>query len=242
MLAAIIRSNRYTGILCAQAAICQPNAAKERQLKSPKPLRTIRKSRVGIYAGAFDPVHAGHVAFALQAAAAAQLDQVIFMPERRPRYKPGVEHYAHRMAMVRRALAPHPRLAVMEMVDKNYSVMRTLPHLKSLFPDRELVFLMGSDSALTIPAWPGAGRLLECCELVVGVRAEHKFAQIDQTIRDWPVLPTGLKIIDSYAPDISSSRIRQALRENRYTRGLLTSVQRYARSEWLYVSAVSHTG
>ena len=211
-------------------------------MRSPKLLRAVRKQRVGIYAGAFDPVHAGHVAFALQAAAAAKLDQIIFLPERRPRYKPGVEHYAHRMAMIRRALAPHPRLAVMEMVDKNYSVMRTLPQLKSLFPDVDLVFLMGSDSALTIPAWPGAGRLLACCELVVGVRAEHEFTYIDQTIRSWPVLPCSLKVIDSYAPDISSSRIRQALRENHYTKGLLSSVQRYARSEWLYVSAVSHTG
>jgi nicotinate-nucleotide adenylyltransferase len=198
--------------------------------------RRIARPRIGIYAGAFDPVHAGHVAFALQSLQAARLDRIIFLPERRPRFKPGVEHYAHRVAMLGKALRPHPDLAVMEMVDRHYSVQRTLPQLEALFPNSQLVLLMGSDAALSVPGWQYAGRLLQSCELVVGVRSAHQHDAIEALIRGWEIVPASLTVVDSYAPDVSSAHIRQALRTDKYAKGLLASVRRYARQEWLYVS------
>jgi nicotinic acid mononucleotide adenylyltransferase len=75
-----------------------------------------KQSRIGIYAGTFDPVHAGHVSFALHAMTVAQLDEVYFLPERLPRYKPGAAHFAHRVAMLKRAVKPHPDLQIIELV------------------------------------------------------------------------------------------------------------------------------
>ena len=197
--------------------------------------------RIGLYAGAFDPVHSGHVAFALQALEAGNLDEVVFMPERRPRGKPGVEHYAHRVVMLKKALRPHPRLAVMETVDRHYTVARTLPQLRQLYRGARLVFLLGSDAVLSLPNWPHAGRLLRDCELIVGVRSEHQHEEVAAAIENWDIRPAGLRIVDSFAPDVSSERIRHALRENIYTKGLLDSVSGYARQEWLYVSPSSIT-
>jgi cytidyltransferase-like protein len=69
------------------------------------------QSRIGIYSGTFDPVHAGHMAFALQAMQEAKLDRLYFLPERRPRYKQGVEHFAHRVAMLERAILKNQALS-----------------------------------------------------------------------------------------------------------------------------------
>src|SRR5262249_6224728 len=102
-------------------------------------------SRIGIYAGTFDPVHSGHGAFALEAIEASRLDEIYFLPERQPRGKQQVEHFGHRTGMLERALKPHPRLKVMELVDANFSVRRTLPQLRRRFAGSELVFLFGSD-------------------------------------------------------------------------------------------------
>src|ERR1700712_538230 len=102
-------------------------------------------SRIGIYAGTFHPVHAGHITFALQALEAAQLDMVYFMPERRPRHKQQVEHFAHRVAMITRAAKPYQYFDVLEFVDVNFSIERTLPALQQRFAGDELVFLFGSD-------------------------------------------------------------------------------------------------
>lgn len=195
-----------------------------------------KKLRIGIYAGAFDPVHAGHVAFALQALKAARLDQVVFLPERRPRTKPGVEHFAHRVAMLKAALAPHPDLAVMELVDKHFTVKRALPAIERVFPSAELVLLMGSDAALTMPRWTHANQLLKRSELVIGVRSHHQHKEVAKDISGWVVQPKSVVIFDSFAPHISSSKIRHALRTNNHSEGLLRSVHRYARREWLYVS------
>ncbi|MDB5184927.1 MAG: Cytidyltransferase-related protein [Candidatus Saccharibacteria bacterium] len=192
--------------------------------------------RIGIYAGTFDPVHAGHISFALQAMEAAQLDWIYFMPERRPRHKPGVEHYAHRVAMITRAAQPHPKFRVLELVDISFSVDRTLPKLLQKFPKAQLVFLFGSDVIAMLPQWPHVRRLLEMSELVIGVRAEADAAQLQQQISDWTYQPIAVTMFPSFASDISSSQIRAGLRDQKPVKGLLHSVARYSNRHWLYVS------
>ena len=196
------------------------------------------KRRIGIFAGAFDPVHVGHVAFALQALEQAGLDEVVFLPERRPRLqadRPEAEHYAHRVAMIRRALRPYRRLRVIETTGKNFTVARTLPMLQSVFTGDTLVMLVGSDVALTMPDWQHAGRLLAATETVIGVRSEHSIADIEAHAQAWQPAPHGLIVLPSYASDVTSSRVREALRRGTHADGILDSVRRYARREWLYV-------
>jgi nicotinate-nucleotide adenylyltransferase len=192
-------------------------------------------SRIGIYAGTFDPVHAGHIAFALQAMQAAELDRVYFLPERRPRAKAQVEHFAHRVAMVRQAIKPHPQFGVLEFVDMNFSIGRTLPKLKKQFEKDELVFLFGSDVVGGIPQWPHATHLLKE-EFVIAVRGGQNRAGIKRTVAAWQPEPRAVTIFDSYAPAVSSGKIREALRRGKPASGSLKSVERYSDHHWLYVS------
>lgn len=192
--------------------------------------------RIGIYSGSFDPVHAGHISFALQAIEAAKLDELYFLPERRPRYKTGVEHFAHRTAMLKRACKPYKRFHVLELEDISFTVGRTLPRLAKKFPGSQLVFLLGSDAATNLPEWPEAESLLKACELIIGVRGGDTREAVQQQIDSWLVKPKGLYVFESYAADVSSSQVRDALRARRYVHGLLTSVARYANRNWLYIS------
>lgn len=192
--------------------------------------------RIGIYSGVFDPVHAGHIGFALQAMEKAGLDKVYFLPERRPRHKQGVEHFGHRVAMLKRATRPHPKLDILELEDTSFTMERTLPRLQKRFSGHQLVFLFGSDAVQELPNWPKAENLLKTSELVVGVRSESALEHIRQDIQGWPAKPQQLCIFESYAPDISSGKVREALRRRTYARGLLLSVARYANRNWLYIS------
>lgn len=196
----------------------------------------IQKPRIGIYAGTFNPVHAGHIAFALQAATAAALDAVYFLPERRPRAKQQVEHFAHRVAMLKRALRPYREFHVLEMVDVSFSVERTLPQLKQRFKDSELVFLFGSDVVPQIADWPHADRLLEGSELVIGLRNQAARQDIHRLVEDWQAIPKAVTVFVSHAPDVSSGKVREALRRRQAAKGLLSSVERYSDRNWLYVS------
>jgi len=196
----------------------------------------LKHRRIGIYAGTFDPIHAGHLAFALQAIKAAELDEVHFLPERKPRDKQGVEHFGHRVAMLNRAVRPHPQFGVIELVDVSFTVQRTLTTLQKQFPKDQLVFLMGSDVAAALPTWPHTDKLLKSCELVIGIRNTHELEVVQQEIDSWPTKPLAATVFISYAPEVTSSKVRHALRTGEPTTGLLRSVAKYSNKHWLYVS------
>jgi nicotinate-nucleotide adenylyltransferase len=196
----------------------------------------LKTRRIGIYAGTFNPVHAGHVAFALQAIETAKLDMVYFLPERQPRHKTGVEHFAHRVAMLKRAAQPHPRFGVLELTDVNFTPERTMPKLRQKFGRSQLIFLFGSDVISGLNDWPKVDRLLMESELVIGLRDQSEQQVVDQQIAACATQPKAVTIFSSYAPDVSSGRVREALRRRVHTQGLLASVRRYSDHNWLYVS------
>jgi nicotinate-nucleotide adenylyltransferase len=200
------------------------------------------QQRIGIYAGTFNPVHAGHIAFALQAMERGRLDRLYFLPERRPRHKKGVEHFGHRVAMLKKAALPHPKFKVLELDDVSFTVVRTLPKLRAQFPADQLVFLFGSDAIGDLPTWPQAERLLRQVELVIGCRNQDDAASTRAVITGWPLEPRSYMIFDSYAPDVSSGRVRAALQRRQSVRGLLKSVEHYSNHNWLYISLAEAAG
>ncbi len=213
----------------------KPQLDKRSRIFDGAPRKAVGLSRVGIYAGTFNPVHSGHIAFALQALKLAKLDAVYFIVEQQPRHKNGVEHQGHRIAMLRRALLPHPQLDILELPDRHFTVTRTLPRLHQKLPGAQLVFLMGSDVVRYLAEWKAVDRLLASCELFIGRRAGDSeksiFAALDKTT----VESSKVYIIESYAKSISSSTIRRALRDNLPAHGLLQSVYKYVKREWLYL-------
>lgn len=195
-----------------------------------------KPTRIGIYSGTFNPVHAGHIAFALQAMQAAKLDKLYFLPERRPRSKKHVEHFGHRVAMLKQAAKPYPTFDVLELDDVSFSVKRTLPRLEITFPDSQLVFLIGSDVAEHMGQWPQLDRLFATSEILVGIRDMHDAEHLQKIIAGWAVKPLDTRVIESHAAAVSSKKVREALQAKGTTAGLLTSVAKYSNSNWLYIS------
>jgi len=191
--------------------------------------------RIGVYSGTFNPIHLGHISFALQALREANLDRVYFMPERHRSTKQDVAHFGHRVAMIKRAIMPHAKLSIIESHEISFSVNKTLPKLQARFKNDQLVFLFGSDSLVGMSQWPQINSLLLVSELVVGIR-EGDQSRIGGLINQLPIQPQAKHIIDSYAPSVSSSKIRHALRNQAETEGILSSVRRYSNQNWLYIS------
>jgi nicotinate-nucleotide adenylyltransferase len=206
-------------------------------MRNPERVSHVR--RIGIYAGTFNPVHAGHITFALQAIAEANLDEVIFLPERQPRFKDEIEHFGHRVAMLNRAVRPHRKLNVLELTDRQFTVKRTIPQLKRRFPSAQLVFLVGSDVLNQLPQWPDVEQLLQISELVVGVRGERSLTVVENQVQGLPAAPQKSLVLRSQVAAASSRQVRSALRRRISAVGCLPSVQRYAAQNWLYVSVIS---
>src|SRR5258708_5333861 len=143
--------------------------------------------KIGIFAGSFDPVHKGHIEFALAALKEAKLDKVYFLVEARPRYKTGITHLAHRLAMLKLAINSQKSLAILDFPDRQFSVAKTLPRLNHKFPSDELFLICGSDVLIHLPEWPLAISLLKRINLIIGIRQSSTKSETDLLVEKLPL-------------------------------------------------------
>ena len=192
--------------------------------------------RIGIFSGTFDPVHKGHIALALQAIEQAGLELVYFMPEARPRRKEGTTHYGHRTALIEIAIKPYKKLRVLEVPDKQFSVTKTMPRLKSMFKEDRLLIIVGSDIAAYLAdakQWPNASVLLKDFGVIVGLRGDATDKQIREKLEP---LVDELHIITTDKKHASSSKIRRAVAGYAYHEDSLQGTKGYISRNWLYHS------
>jgi len=192
-------------------------------------------SNIGIYSGVFDPIHNGHVAFALAAIKQAKLDEVYFLIEAKPRRKIGVTHLAHRIAMVKLAIEDNRALKVLDLPDKQFSVGKTLPRLRQHFPQDKLFFLAGSDMLEHMHEWQLIDKMFKNLELIVGVRQQSLPAEVNALLKQLPTQPPAI-IVNSPEPKLSSATIRQTLLNGKRPNGLKPKVLTYIKEQWLYAS------
>lgn len=127
--------------------------------------------RLGLYGGSFDPVHRGHVEPVREALEELALDRVIYLPTAHPPHK--AEHELtspfHRYVMVELALLDDVRLVVSpyELVEGVSYTVETLRHYRSLDPEAELFFLLGSDAFADLETWREWRELAGLARLVV---------------------------------------------------------------------------
>jgi len=200
--------------------------------------------RVGIYSGAFDPVHDGHTTFALEAALAASLDKVFFLVEPRPRYKQGVKAHEHRVAMVQLAIKEYPGLSSIIVDQPEFSVLETWPVLQRRFKGAELSMLMGEDIFARLAKWPRVDSLITSAEFIVGLRtspgaeATEHLKMIAQT----RALQLNYQVFQPSAPKFNSTDIRSSLRQGKIPAGLNRAVAAYISANQLYSSEYANPG
>lgn len=168
--------------------------------------------KIGILPGTFDPVHAGHIDFALAALAACQLDRVVLLPETTPRDKTAVAGLAERVAMLKLAINVDSRLEVVVLKSSPFTAEQTLPELRQLYPGDELTLLLGSDVAYgLVQKWPGLEVLLKEMRLAVGLRIGDQKQEIEDILADlsqqWHLAPRNLCIL-SPRPQVASTKVR----------------------------------
>jgi nicotinate-nucleotide adenylyltransferase len=112
---------------------------------------------LGIFGGTFDPVHYGHLRAAAEVRDALDLMELRLVPARDPPHRgtPSATA-AHRVEMLKLALAEFPQLAIdtreIDRIGKSYTV-DTLRELRNEQPDRPLVLVVGADAFAGLPQW-----------------------------------------------------------------------------------------
>lgn len=166
--------------------------------------------KIIIFGGSFNPVHNEHVAMLREAVISVGAQKVIVMPTAVSPHKRAKISAppADRMAMCRLAFGDVAEVSPYE-VDKggtSFSYI-TCEHLKHLYPEDELFFLMGADMFAYFPEWVYPERILSCVTLAVCARegsasvgsAQRKFAEL---------FGRQAQVISYMGAAVSSTRVR----------------------------------
>jgi nicotinate-nucleotide adenylyltransferase len=221
------------------------------------------KKRIGLLGGTFDPVHKGHLSIACQAAEEAELDQVLFIPAADPPHKaaPGASYW-HRVALLETALgrsslsgSAQDRFAISlleaELPFPSYTV-DTLFELKKRLLNPSCYFIIGADSLLDLHRWYQYQKLLSLTNFIVLSRSGISLATMQAAIERLPgffspdlsvsqpqrwLRSDGaevLLLVNRLKGDISSTMIREELRQGRVTEDVDRRVREYIALEGLY--------
>jgi nicotinate-nucleotide adenylyltransferase len=195
--------------------------------------------RIGVFGGAFDPVHFGHLVLAEQCREQGRLDRVLFVPTARPPHKPHPgARFDQRVEMLALALAGNPVFQIDE-IEKDregpsYTV-DTLAELRRRRPGDDFWLLAGGDVVRDLHGWYEPRRLLETAGLLVMARPVTPTPDSAELAARLGLPDVRLIVVDAPHIDIASSDLRRRAAEGRSLRYLLPrAVECYVREKRLY--------
>lgn len=198
--------------------------------------------RIGVYGGAFDPVHLGHLRCAFEVKQALNLDELRFVPTGTPPHRTGPRVSAdHRIAMLESAVRLLPGVVIDEREVQNTQTSYTVDTLASIaseYAGSALTLIVGMDQFSEFDTWHRWRDLLDNYHLAVMERPGETISGVGQAIlrEDASRVDGGrVQIVTVTQLEISSSRIRDDLAHGRDIQFLVpTAVRGYIISNELY--------
>ena len=196
--------------------------------------------RIGVFGGSFHPPHVGHVQAAEAAMQTLGLSKVLLIPAAQPPHKAGV-HFPtpeQRMQMLRLAVEDHPGLEACDLElqrDGDSYTCDTVAALKTLYPDAELVLLLGSDMFCCFHQWKNMEEIARLATVGVLYRGgKHEKENVKQQKELLENLGVKTEIVGNSPCIISSTQMRRLLAFGCQREFLDPKVARFIRQEGLY--------
>jgi len=217
----------------------------------------MKKERVGLFGGTFNPVHSGHLRAAEIVQKRFLLDNVLFIPSYIPPHKdkPDVASPFHRLKMVELSLRPYshflPSSIEVDAKERSYSII-TLNKIKKLYPKALIFFILGIDAFLEIDTWKNYEQVLQQCFFVVINRPGYRLEEAEKILKGkyqkemyelseseavTDKLLSSLKIffLPIDALDVASTDIRERIRKGDSIKALVPGeVEAYIKDNKLY--------
>ena len=162
-------------------------------------------SRSGIFGGAFDPPHDGHVALALEAIDHFHLGRLLVRVVADPGHKE-----VETAPQIRLTLAELAFAAIDEAEVSLDPFARTVDSLEALDLD-DPVFLIGADELAAFPTWTRPGRVLELARIGVATRPGSDRSELERVVGSLP-LPDRVELFPITPLAVSSSEVRERVR------------------------------
>ncbi|MFQ5597528.1 MAG: nicotinate-nucleotide adenylyltransferase [Nitrospiria bacterium] len=143
----------------------------------------MKRQRIGLLGGTFNPIHMGHLHAAREVLNAFQLDFVLFILAGSPPHKENAEILSvhHRLEMVRLALSETPQFQLCDLETTRSGPSFTIDTVEALqqrYPKDLLFFIVGMDAFTQFHTWKSPERLLTLCDFVIIARPGHPFSKV----------------------------------------------------------------
>ncbi|GAB2761656.1 nicotinate (nicotinamide) nucleotide adenylyltransferase [Salinimicrobium soli] len=178
------------------------------------------KKKIGLFFGTFNPVHIGHLILANHLQQYGELDEVwlVVTPHNPFKKKSSLLNNHHRYDMVWQLCEDYPNLRPSDiefnLPQPNYT-SHTLVQLEEKYPDYKFSLIMGEDNLKSFPKWKNFEVILERHEIIVYPRFSE--GETDGVLKDHP----HIRLVDAPRIEISSTFIRNAIKEGKDVRPLL---------------------
>lgn len=220
------------------------NLIKEAEIKNTVKLENFKKNneeiKIGIMGGTFDPIHYAHLATAEFIRDKYRLDKILFIPSGNPPHKlSNVTNKYDRYKMVTLATMNNDDFIVSDLEikknEKTYTI-DTLRYLKGKYKNIDIYFITGADAICDIETWKNVSENFKLATFIAATRPGISLLRAQKKIEKL-TKKYNANIISVYVPslDISSTYIRNQLKENRSVRYLVPEdVEKYIYNNKLY--------
>ncbi len=201
------------------------------------------KRKIGIMGGTFNPIHNGHLILGQTAYEQFGLDEILFMPNKKPYYKKMSKNVTdeQRCDMVKLAIENNDAFTFSDIEVLRDGVTYTVDTLRILTeqnPDCEYYFIMGADSLFHFDSWKEAGEIVKMAVLLVATRDSMATFDIESQIEYLQSEFEDARIECLFSPslEISSNQLRKRCKEGKSIRYLVPdSVAFYIQEHNLYM-------
>lgn len=168
--------------------------------------------KVGLFFGSFNPIHVGHLVLANYMLEYTDLDRIWFVvsPHNPLKKKNSLLDEKQRLHLVNLAIGFNNKLKASNIEFKlpqpSYTI-NTLIYMQEKYPQNEFALIMGADNLESFPKWKNYEEILKHYQLYVYPRPKNDGGEL----KNHPQV----KLVNAPMMEISSTAIRQAIKEKK---------------------------
>ena len=178
--------------------------------------------QVGLYFGSFNPIHIGHLIIANHILNETRLEKIWFIvsPHNPLKESKSLLNEFDRLHMVRLAVQDDNRVKCSDIefnLPKPSYTTNTLAFLSEKYPEHQFSIIMGSDSYQNLDKWKNFEHIISTYSIYVYQRKDFEVKKIFSRA---PI------ILNAPLIEVSSSQIRQNIKEEKSIRYLVPEIVR----------------